>query len=106
MGSVAQSRIDVDNARLLVARAARELDRHGAKAARGLIAEAKVAVPRLALTVLDRAIQVHGGVGLSHQFPLAQWYARTRTVCFMDGPDEVHLDSIAKLELKRGRAKL
>jgi len=93
---VAESRIAVDQARLLVLRAASAVDQVGAKAARALISQCKVAVPNLALAVIDKAIQVHGGVGLSHQLPLAAWYARTRTVRFMDGPDSVHLDVVAK----------
>jgi alkylation response protein AidB-like acyl-CoA dehydrogenase/aminoglycoside phosphotransferase (APT) family kinase protein len=95
---VAQSRIAIDEARLLVLRASSAMDLYGAKEARYFISQAKVAVPDIALEVIDKAIQVHGGVGLSHQFPLASWYARTRTVKFMDGPSATHLDVIWKGE--------
>ena len=101
---LAESRIQVDSARLLVLRAASKIDEAGAKEARTLISIAKVQVPNAALAVMDKAMQVHGGVGLSHQFPLAAWYSRTRTVRFMDGPDATHLEVIAKTEI--GRAKL
>jgi acyl-CoA dehydrogenase len=97
---VAESRIQVDAARLLVLRAAAKIDEAGAKEARTLISIAKVHVPNAALAVIDKAMQVHGGVGLSHQFPLASWYARTRTVRFMDGPDATHLEVVAKAEVK------
>mmetsp|Transcript_34000 Transcript_34000/g.41950 ORF Transcript_34000/g.41950 Transcript_34000/m.41950 type:complete len:87 (-) Transcript_34000:1444-1704(-) len=68
----------------------------GSKEARKAIAMVKVAAPLMAQKVMDLAIQAHGAVGLSHQFPLASWYARTRTVRFMDGPDEVSLIYIPK----------
>jgi len=77
---IAESRILVDQARLLVLRAATAMDEVGAKNARKLISMCKVQVPRAALEVIDKAMQVHGAIGLSHQFPLASWYARTRTV--------------------------
>jgi len=77
---IAESRIQVDQARLLVLRAATAMDEVGAKNARKLISMCKVQVPKAALAVLDKAMQVHGAIGLSHQFPLASWYARTRTV--------------------------
>lgn len=93
---IAESRIAVNSARLLVLHAASEMDRVGAKNARNYISMCKIQVPKLALQVIDKAIQVHGGVGLSHQFPLAGWYARTRTVRFMDGPDSSHAEVIAK----------
>jgi len=95
---VAESRMQVDTARLLVLRAAAKMDESGAKAARTLISEAKVYVPNAALAVIDKAMQVHGGVGVSYQFPLAAWYARTRTVRYMDGPDATHREVIAKTE--------
>jgi alkylation response protein AidB-like acyl-CoA dehydrogenase/aminoglycoside phosphotransferase (APT) family kinase protein len=96
---LAQSRVELDQARLLVLRAATLVDQVGAKNARKLISMCKVAVPNVALSVIDNAIQAHGAVGLSHQLPLAKWYARTRTVRFMDGPDSSHLEVIAKEEL-------
>jgi acyl-CoA dehydrogenase len=100
---IAECRIKVDQARLLVLRAATAMDEVGAKEARALISMCKVQVPKAALSVIDQAIQVHGGVGLSHQFPLASWYARTRTVRFMDGPDSSHLEVIAKSEFARSQ---
>lgn len=99
---IARSRIDLEQARLLVLHAASAMDRFGAKNARHLISMAKVRVPEVALSVIDKAIQCCGAVGLSHQLPLAGWYARTRTVRFMDGPDASHLEVIAKSEALRG----
>ena len=78
---IAESRIQVDTARLLVLRAASKMDEAGPKAARTLISEAKVYVPNAALSVIDKAMQVHGGVGVSHQFPLAA--CRFFLICFM-----------------------
>jgi len=104
---IANMRIAIDETRLLTIAAAHALDTLGGKNARKAIAEIKVAAPLMALQVIDKAMQAHGGVGLSHQFPLASWYARTRTVRYMDGPDEVHRETIAKLELReRETAKL
>ena len=77
---IAESRILVDQVRLVVLRAATAMDEVGVKNARKLISMCKVQVPRAALEVIDKAMQVHGAIGLSHQFPLASWYARTRTV--------------------------
>ena len=98
---VARSRIDIEQARLLVLRAAAVMDQRGAKEARFLISMAKVRVPEIALRVIDKAVQCSGAVGLSHQLPLASWYARTRTVRFMDGPCASHLEVIAKAEMLR-----
>jgi len=98
---IAESRIEIDQARLLTLRAAYLMDTVGNKAARSEIAQIKVAAPRMALRVLDRAIQAHGGGGVSEDFPLAQWWAHARTLRIVDGPDEVHLEAIAKLELAR-----
>jgi acyl-CoA dehydrogenase len=98
---IARSRIAIDQARLLVMQAARAMDRAGNKEARGLIAMIKVVAPNVALEVIDRAIQVHGGAGVSQDFFLAYAYAMSRTLRLADGPDEVHLESIAKLELSR-----
>lgn len=104
---LANCRIKVDQARLLVLQAAHQMDVRGAGSpeARQAISMAKVAVPLAALEVMDLAMQAHGGIGLSHQFPLAAWYARTRTVRYMDGPDETHREVVAKLELRK-QAKL
>jgi alkylation response protein AidB-like acyl-CoA dehydrogenase len=65
----------------------------------------KAVVPKMALEVIDRAIQVHGGAGVSQDFPLASFWTYARTLRLADGPDEVHLESIAKLELKNGNSK-
>jgi acyl-CoA dehydrogenase len=103
---IADCRIAVDQARLLTLHAAHAMDLRGAKGARKEISMIQVAVPNMAQEVIDKAIQVHGGIGVSHQFPLAQWFARVRTVRFMDGPDEVHRDVVAKLELRKAQSAL
>jgi acyl-CoA dehydrogenase len=100
---IAESRLEIDQARLLVLEAAWLIDRVGAKGAATQIAEIKVAAPRVALAVLDRAIQVHGGMGVSDDVPLASMWAHMRTLRLADGPDEVHLRSIARRELRRYR---
>ena len=98
---IAESRLEIDQVRLLVLEAAWLIDRVGAKGAATQIAEIKVAAPRVALAVLDRAIQVHGGMGVSDDVPLASMWAHLRTLRLADGPDEVHLRSIARRELRR-----
>jgi acyl-CoA dehydrogenase len=98
---IAESRIEIDQARLLTLRAAYLMDTVGNKAARSEIAQIKVAAPRMALRVLDRAIQAHGGGGVSDDFPLAQWWTHARTLRIVDGPDEVHLETLARIELAR-----
>jgi acyl-CoA dehydrogenase len=98
---IADSRMELDQARLLTLNAAQLMDTVGNKAARGEIAMIKVVVPRAALRVIDRAIQAHGAAGVSEDFPLASAWAHTRTIRFADGPDEVHRDAIAKLELRK-----
>ncbi|XP_074629082.1 putative acyl-CoA dehydrogenase FadE2 [Acropora palmata] len=97
---IALSRIEIQQARLLVFKAAHTLDHHGNKAARKEIAMAKIAVPRMACRVIDRAIQVHGGMGVCQDTPLAYAYAGARSLRIADGPDEVHLEAVAKQELK------
>jgi acyl-CoA dehydrogenase len=77
------------------------MDTAGNKAARSEIAQIKVVAPRMLLRVLDRAIQAHGAAGVSNDFPLAEAWAHARTLRLVDGPDEVHLEAIAKLELSR-----
>jgi acyl-CoA dehydrogenase len=99
---IAASRIAVDQARLLVLKTAWMMDTVGNKAARREIAMIKALVPRMALDIIDRAIQVHGGGGVSQDFPLAQFWIYARSLRLADGPDEVHLESIAKMELKDG----
>ncbi|MFN9743792.1 MAG: acyl-CoA dehydrogenase family protein, partial [Acidobacteriota bacterium] len=105
MGSIrqdiAQSRIEIEQARLLVLRAARMMDTLGNRAARQEIAMIKVVAPTMAQRVIDRAIQAHGGAGVSQDTFLAAAWAGARSLRLADGPDEVHLESIARLELKR-----
>ncbi|MGA9872671.1 MAG: acyl-CoA dehydrogenase family protein [Rhodococcus sp. (in: high G+C Gram-positive bacteria)] len=98
---IAEARIDIEKTRLLTLKAAYLMDTVGNKEARTEIAAIKVAAPEMALKVIDRAIQVHGGGGVSNDFPLAMMYAHIRTLRLADGPDEVHKMSIAKMELKK-----
>jgi acyl-CoA dehydrogenase len=98
---IAQCRIEIEQARLLVLHAAWMMDTAGNKAAKQAIAAIKVAVPNMTLGVLDRAMQLHGGGGVSQAFPLAYWWAHSRTLRFADGPDEVHRRQIGRLELKK-----
>ncbi|MEO0016440.1 MAG: hypothetical protein RL589_921 [Actinomycetota bacterium] len=97
---IAESRIEIEQARLLVLKCAWMIDTQGAKAARKEIAAIKVAVPRMAQQVVDRAIQVHGGAGVSQDTVLASMYAGIRTLRIVDGPDEVHIRDIARMEIK------
>ncbi|KAI8912994.1 acyl-CoA dehydrogenase/oxidase [Powellomyces hirtus] len=101
---IAASRMEIDQARLLVLRAAATMDAKGPKAAMNEIAMAKVVVPNMALAVIDRAIQAHGAAGVGQDFPLAYMYASVRTLRIADGPDEVHTIQIAKQELRRAPA--
>ncbi len=96
---IALSRIEIDQARLLVYKTADLIDKHGAKGARGEIAAIKVVAPRMACAVIDRAIQVHGAAGMSDDVPLAEFYVWARALRLADGPDEVHLRSVAREEL-------
>jgi len=98
---IAESRILIDQARLLVLKAAYMMDTVGNKAARKEIAMIKVSAPNMALQVIDWAMQVHGGGGVSQDFGLASAYAQARTLRFADGPDEVHRNQIARLELQQ-----
>jgi acyl-CoA dehydrogenase len=100
---VAKSRIEIDAARLVVLNAAIKIDDFGAKGALTEIAQAKVLVPQMALTVIDRAVQCFGAAGVSQDTPLASMWANIRTLRIADGPDEVHLQQMGRNENKRGK---
>ncbi|TDK98456.1 acyl-CoA dehydrogenase [Mycobacterium paragordonae] len=100
---IAESRIDIEMIRLLTMKAAYLMDTVGNKAARTEIAAIKVAAPNIALKIVDRAIQVHGGGGVTDDFPLAMAWAHLRTLRLADGPDEVHKRAIAGQELRKYR---
>ena len=97
---IAKSACEIEQARLMTLKAADTMDRYGNKEAKELIAMIKIVAPNMALNVVDRAMQIHGAVGLSQDTPLAGFFAYARTLRLADGPDEVHLDTIAKLELR------
>ena len=103
---IAQSRIEIEMCRLLVLKAAYMMDTVGNKQARQEIAMIKVAAPNMALDVIDRAMQLHGGGAMSQEFPLAFMWSRMRALRFADGPDEVHRQQIARLELRRHNYKM
>ena len=98
---IARSRIEIEQARLLTLKAAWLMDTGGNKTARTEVAEIKVSALAVAHAVIDRALQVHGAAGVSDDTPLARMYAMTRALRIADGPDEVHLRTIAKLELRQ-----
>jgi len=98
---IAKSRLEIDAARLIVLNAAIKIDEKDAKNALKEIAEAKVLVPQMALTVIDRAVQSYGGAGVCQDTPLANMWAQIRTLRIADGPDEVHLQQMGKNENKR-----
>jgi acyl-CoA dehydrogenase len=102
---IAESRCVIDQARLLVLRTAWLMDMQGNKAARKEIAMIKAVVPQMALEIIDRAMQIHGGAGLSQDTPLPAFWITARSLRIADGPDEVHLESIAKQEIAEARTK-
>jgi acyl-CoA dehydrogenase len=100
---IAESRMEIEQARLLVLKTAWLIDSRGAAGARAEVAAIKVIAPRVATAVIDRAVQLHGGGGVSGDFPLARMWAHARTLRLADGPDEVHIRSVAREELRRYR---
>jgi acyl-CoA dehydrogenase len=103
---IAQSRNEIDQARLLCEKAAWTIDQHGNKEARNLVAMIKAVAPQVACDVIDRAIQIHGGAGISEDVPLARLYGWHRAMRIFDGPDEVHMRTIARAELSREKSAL
>jgi acyl-CoA dehydrogenase len=98
---IAEARLAIDQARLLVLRTAWLLDQYGVAGARHEVSQIKAVVPRMACDVIDMAIQLHGGGGLSQDFPLAEAYSGARSLRLADGPDEVHLGMVARAELRK-----
>ena len=101
--TLGRCRVTLDGARLATLDAARRLDAEGNKAAKGAIAACKVAAPAAALFVIDASIQIHGALGVCDDTPLARMFAGARTLRLADGPDEVHLETIARLEVRRAK---
>ncbi|MGV0836882.1 acyl-CoA dehydrogenase family protein [Mycolicibacterium thermoresistibile] len=104
--AIAQSRNEIDQARLLCEKAAWTIDQQGNKAAHVMVSQLKSVAPQVACNVIDRAIQVHGGAGVSDDFPLARLYAWHRAMRLFDGPDEVHMRTIARAELGKEQSPL
>ena len=98
---IAESRVRIEQLRLLVLKTAWLMDTAGNRGAHTEIQAIKIATPQTVEWILDKAIQVHGAGGLSQDFPLAEWFAGIRTLRFADGPDEVHKNSLARAELKK-----
>jgi acyl-CoA dehydrogenase len=96
---IAEARCQIDMARLLTLKAAWMMDVAGNKTAKAEIAMIKVVAPTMACRIIDWAMQVHGAMGISQDTPLARFYAQARTLRYADGPDEVHRNAIAKMEL-------
>ena len=105
MEAVANSRMEIEQARLLTLKAAHMMDTVGNKIARAEIAMIKVVAPAMAQRVIDRAIQLHGGAGMCEDFGLARAWAHSRTLRILDGPDEVHRRTVARLELRKPAAR-
>jgi acyl-CoA dehydrogenase len=101
---IAKSRNEIDQARLLCEKAAWTIDQHGNKEAHVLVSQIKAVAPQVACDVIDRAIQVHGAAGISDDFPLAQLYGWHRAMRLFDGPDEVHMRTIARAEIGREKS--
>jgi acyl-CoA dehydrogenase len=99
---IANSRLEIDAARLLVLAAAHKIDTSDAKGALKEIAEAKIMVPQVSLSVIDRAVQAFGAAGVSQDTPLAEMWSQQRTLRIADGPDEVHLQQLGRNENQRG----
>jgi acyl-CoA dehydrogenase len=97
---VAKSYCDIEQARLLTLKAANAMDRHGNKVAKDLIAAIKIVAPQMAQTVCDRAIQTFGGMGVSGDTPIAEFFTTNRFLRLADGPDEVHLAQLGKLKIR------
>ena len=96
-------RVRLDGARLMTLEAARMLDAEGNKRAKGAIAACKIAAPKAALAVIDAAIQIHGGLGVCEDTPLARMFAGARTLRLAYGPDEVHLETVARIEVRNAK---
>jgi acyl-CoA dehydrogenase len=103
--AIALSRCEIEQARLLTLATAYALDKHGSRGARDRVAQIKIVVPRMACAVIDRAMQIHGGGGLSDDYFLAHAYAGARSLRLADGPDEVHIMTLARQEVERREAR-
>ena len=103
---IAESASDIDAARLLTLSCAEQMDMYGARAARDKIASIKVSVPAMTLRVVDRAVQIHGGAGVHDDLPLARILVGLRSLRIADGPDAVHLRTVAMMELKKAAKRM